>query len=102
MTPTRRLMRAMSLSVLALMWVAGTASAQFYGPAVKALDLAGGPSARSPRLLGMGDLELAVRDRDNQTNLWDFAGFPIGLATDDSTSSIDLRPGRIRCRRCAT
>ena len=44
-------------------------------------------------LLGMGDLELAVRDRDNQTNLWDFAGFPIGLATDDSTSSIDLRPG---------
>ena len=41
----------------------------------------------------MGDLELAVRDRDNQTNLWDFAGFPIGLATDDSTSSIDLRPG---------
>ena len=93
MTPTRRLMRAMSLSVLALMWVAGTASAQFYGPAVKALDLAGGPSARSPRLLGMGDLELAVRDRDNQTNLWDFAGFPIGLATDDSTSSIDLRPG---------
>jgi len=94
MTPTRWVLpRALSLSLLAVMVAAGTASAQFYGPAVNALDLAGGPSARSPRLLGMGDLTIAVPDRDQQTNLWDFAGLPVGLVTDDSTSTIDLRPG---------
>lgn len=94
MTPTRWVLpRALSLSLLAVMMVAGTASAQFYGPAVNALDLAGGPAARSPRLLGMGDLTIAVPDRSNQTRLWDFAGIPVGLVTDDSTSTIDLRPG---------
>lgn len=94
MTPTRWVLpRASFLAMLAVLVAAGTASAQFYGPAVNALDLPGGPTARSPRLMGMGDLSIAVTDRTNQNNLWDFAGMPIGLVAADSGSTIDLRPG---------
>ncbi len=94
MSPTRWVLpRALSLSLLAVTLAAGTASAQFYDPALRSLDLSTGPVARSPRLLGMGGLSLVVPDRDNQTNLWDFAHNPVGLASDDSTSSLDVRPG---------
>lgn len=94
MSPTRWVLpRALSLSLLAAVFAAGTASAQYYDPALRALDLSTGQVARSPRLLGMGGLSLVIPDRDNQTNLWDFAGIPVGLASDDTTSSLDLRPG---------
>src|SRR5439155_3420316 len=61
-------------------------------PALHSLDLSTGPVARSPRLLGMGGLSLAVPDRDASINLWDFAGMPVGLAADDTTSTLDVRP----------
>lgn len=94
MSPTRWVLpRALSLSLLAAVIAAGTASAQYYDPALRALDLSTGQVARSPRLLGMGGLSLVIPDRDNQTNLWDFGGIPVGLASDDSTSSLDVRPG---------
>lgn len=94
MSPTRWVLpRASSLTLLAVLLGAGTASAQFYGPALQSLDLSTGQVARSPRLLGMGGLSLAVPDRDASINLWDFAGMPVGLAADDSVSSVDLRPG---------
>jgi hypothetical protein len=82
----------MSLSLLAAMFGAATASAQFFDPALHALDLSTGPVARSPRLLGMGGLVLAMPDRDTNIELWDFAGMPVGLAADDTTSTLDLRP----------
>ena len=85
--------RALSLSFLAAVVTVGTAAAQYYDPALRALDLTPGQVARSPRLLGMGGLSSVIPDRDNQTNLWDFAAFPVGLASDDSTSSLDIRPG---------
>ncbi len=94
MSPTRWVLpRALSLSLLAAMFGAATASAQFFDPALRALDLSTGPVARSPRLLGMGGLVLAVPDRDASIELWDFAGMPVGLAADDTTSTLDLRPG---------
>src|SRR5712691_10655041 len=94
MSPTRWVLpRALSLSLLAVMFGAATASAQFFEPALRSLDLSTGPVARSPRLLGMGGLSLAVPDRDASINLWDFAGIPVGLASDDTTSTLDVRPG---------
>src|SRR5204863_4784071 len=38
-------------------------------------------------------LVLAVPDRDASLDLWDFAGIPVGLASDDTSSTLDLRPG---------
>jgi hypothetical protein len=94
MSPTRWcLPRALSLSLLAAVIGAAPASAQYYVPALRSLDLSTGSVARSPRLLGMGGLSDAVPDRDTDINLWDFAGMPVGLATDDTTSSMDIRPG---------
>ncbi len=94
MSPTRWVLpRALSLSLLAAVLGAATASAQYYDPALRALDLSTGSVARSPRLLGMGGLSLVAPDRDTQTNLWDFAGMPVGLASDDTTSTMDIRPG---------
>lgn len=94
MSPTRWVLpRALSLSLLAAILGAATASAQFYDPTLHALDLSTGPVARSPRLLGMGGMSLAIPDRDASINLWDFARIPIGLATDDTTSTLDMRPG---------
>src|SRR5258706_4590221 len=93
MNPTRWVLpRALSLSLLAMTLGAASASAQFFDPALHSLDLSTGPVARSPRLLGMGGLSLAVPDRDASINLWDFAGIPVGLAADDTTSTLDVRP----------
>jgi hypothetical protein len=93
MSPTRWfLTRALSLSSLALVCAATTASAQYFEPALRSLDLSTGSVARSPRLLGMGGVSLAVPDRDVSLDLWDFTGMPVGLASDDTTSTLDLRP----------
>ncbi len=94
MSPTRWVLpRALSLSLLSLVLGVATASAQYYGPALRSLDLSTGSLARSPRLLGMGGLSLVIPDRDAGINLWDFAHLPVGLAEDDTTSTLDLRPG---------
>lgn len=94
MSPTRWVLpRALSLTLLAVAFATGPASAQYYDPALRALDLSTGQVSRSPRLLGMGGLSLVVPDRDNQTNLWDFTRIAVGLASDDTTSSLDFRPG---------
>lgn len=49
------------------------------------------PVARSPRLLGMGQLQL-VEDRHNALALWDFAGNPTGIAEAESVSTFEYRP----------
>ncbi len=72
---------------------AGTASAQFYDAARRYLDFAPDPLERSARLIGMGRLTLVGDDRHNELALWDFAGNPVGIATDDTASSFELRPG---------
>ena len=94
MSPTRwSLPRAISLSLLAALLGAATASAQYYDPALRSLDLSTGSAARSPRLLGMGGLSVVIPDRETQINLWDLARMPVGLGLDDSTSTMDVRPG---------
>ena len=70
--------------------VAMVGSAQFFDPTLHALDLGTGRVARSPRLLGMGGMTLAVPDRNLSLDLWDFAQIPVGLASDDT-----IRGGRV-------
>ncbi|MEY4069512.1 MAG: hypothetical protein RL721_126 [Candidatus Eisenbacteria bacterium] len=94
MNPTRWVLpRALSLSLFAAVLLPAAVSAQSLETALNGVDLASTQVARSPRLLGMGGLSIAVRDKDNQTNLWDFAGIPVGLGLDDSVSTVELRPG---------
>ncbi|MFM8558540.1 MAG: hypothetical protein ACKOC6_02860 [bacterium] len=94
MNPTRWVLpRALSLSLFAAVLLPAAVSAQYFETALSGVDLANTQAARSPRLLGMGGLSIAVRDKDNQTNLWDFAGIPVGLGLDDSVSTVELRPG---------
>jgi len=94
MSPTRWVVpRASSLALLAVMFGAATASAQYYDSALHSLDFNAGPLARSPRLLGMGGLTEVVPDPNTSINLWDFARIPVGLRSDDSTSTVDVRPG---------
>jgi hypothetical protein len=92
MSPTRWPSRALSLSCLVMLLAAHPAAAQYYEPTLRSLDLSTGRISRSPRLLGMGGLSLVIPDRDASINLWDFARIPVGLATDDTTSTLDLRP----------
>ncbi len=42
------------------------------------------------RLLGMGSLDLAIRDPLNQTNLWQFGGLSAGLGLDRDSTSVEL------------
>jgi len=94
--PTRWLgLRASCLAALlaGLALGATTASAQFFDPTLHALDLDTGRLQRSPRLLGMGGVSLAVPDPNLTLSLWDFGQIPVGLATDDTSSTFDLRPG---------
>ncbi|HEY2955958.1 MAG TPA: hypothetical protein VGK89_11990 [Candidatus Eisenbacteria bacterium] len=84
---------AFVLGLAALVLGAAPAAAQFYDAARQALGLAPDPIERSPRLLGMGRLTLAVPDPRNRITLWDFAGNPTGLVVDDSVSTLTIRPG---------
>lgn len=93
MSPTRWPSRALSVSFMVTLLAAAPAAAQFYEPTLRTLDLSTGRIARSPRLIGMGGLSLVVPDRDASIDLWDFAAMPVGLGTDDTTSTLDLRPG---------
>lgn len=94
MSSSRRVLpKALSLTLLAVTCLVSAACAQFYEPSMGALGLTSGSLARSPRLLGMGKLQLVVDDRDAGLSLWDFAQNPMGIATDDSVSTLDFRPG---------
>jgi hypothetical protein len=94
MSPTRWVLpRALSFTMLAAAFGPASAWAQLYEPAVRSLDLASAVVARSPRLLGMGALSITVPDRNTQINLWDLGGLPAGLVFDDTTSTLDFRPG---------
>jgi len=99
MSPTRwALPRALSClfvaALFALTFGAATASAQYYyDSALHSLELSSGPLVRSPRLIGMGGLSQVIPDRNASINLWDFAGMPVGLAEDDTASTLDIRPG---------
>jgi hypothetical protein len=86
-------LRVLFASWLALMLYVSTASAQFFVPALRTLDLDTGQLARSARLLGMGGLTLVVPDHNLTYSLWDFARIPVGLIDDDTTSTVDLDPG---------
>src|SRR5215831_12471792 len=86
-------LRVLLASWLALMLYVPTASAQFFAPALRTLDIDTGPLARSARLLGMGGLTLTVPDHNLTYSLWDFARIPVGLVDDDTTSTVDLDPG---------
>lgn len=94
MSPTRwALPRASFLWCLVSLLSPAPAAAQFYEPALRSLDLSTGRVARSPRLLGMGGLSLVIPDRDASLDVWDLSRIPVGLATDDTASTLDLRPG---------
>lgn len=85
-------MIVLALAALMLPLMAGSASAQFFDEALRAYGLTPDPLARSPRLIGMGNLGLVVPDRDNEIDLWDFAANPVGVVDADSTSVFELRP----------
>ena len=94
MSPTRWVLpRALSFTMLAVSLAPMSAWAQLYEPAIRSLDLASAVVARSPRLLGMGALSITVPDRNTQINLWDLGQLPAGLVFDDTTSTLDVRPG---------
>jgi len=85
--------RVLLASWLVLMLHVSTASAQFFLPALRSLDLSTEQLSRSARLLGMGGLTLVEPDHNTTYSLWDFARIPVGLSDDDTTSTLDLDPG---------
>lgn len=91
MSPSRRVL-AIALFVVASLaaMLARPASAQFYDPTVRSLDLSPEGTVRSPRLLGMGSLGLVIDDPSYRFDLWDYAQNPLGIAENDSVSTIEL------------
>ena len=91
MSPSLRVLaKALPCACVVLTLGAGWVSAQQYEPELRALDLATDVS-RSPRLLAMGRLSLAIPDGSNALDLWDFAANPLGVYGDDSVSTVELR-----------
>jgi hypothetical protein len=85
--------RVLVASWLVLMLYAPTASAQFFVPALRTLDLSSEQLSRSARLLGLGGLTLVVPDHNTTYSLWDFSRIPVAVTEDDTTSTVDLDPG---------
>jgi hypothetical protein len=85
--------RALVASWLVLMLHVPTASAQFFLPALRTLDLDTEQLSRSARLLGMGGLTLVVPDHNTTYSLWDMSRIPVALTEDDTTSTLDVDPG---------
>jgi hypothetical protein len=85
--------RVLCAAWLALMLHVPTASAQFFAPALRSLDLSTEQLSRSARLLGMGGLTLVVPDHNTTYSLWDFSRIPVALTEDDTTSTLDIDPG---------
>ena len=84
--------RRASLLVILAAVPASPAWAQFYDAARQALDLSTDPIGRSPRLLSLGRFTWIGDDPHYRITLWDFAANPVGVALDDTNSTIDLRP----------
>jgi hypothetical protein len=85
--------RVLGVAWLALMLHVSTASAQFFLPALRTLDLNTEQLSRSARLLGMGGLTLVVPDHNLTYSLWDMSRIPVALTEDDTTSTLDIDPG---------
>ncbi len=93
MYPWRRVwMSALVLAALAAVALAVQSSAQTYEDARSSAQLSPDPLLRSPRLLGLGRLELVVDDEHTRFTMWDFAGNPTGIYAADSGSTFELRP----------
>ena len=45
----------------------------------------------SPRLAGMGLLGITIEDENNEINLFDYIGSPVGLLDDRDTTSVDFQ-----------
>ena len=91
MSVSRGLVLSVGLALAIAPMASNLASAQVFENARRALDLYPDPTARSPRLLGMGRLTLAD-DLHNRVGMWDFAANPTGVLDADSASTFDLRP----------
>lgn len=93
MGPSPRVLRSALVIVMCVGSFTGPtpAAAQRLDAALRSLDYAPDPIARSPRLLGMGRLTLAD-DLHNRISLWDFAGNPTGIAEAESVSTLEYRP----------
>jgi len=91
MAPSRRVLRSAIVMMMSLGALAGAlpAAAQQYESSLRSLDYSPDPLARSPRLLGMGQLTLAD-DLHNRIGLWDFAGNPTGIAEAELPRAADL------------
>jgi len=100
MTPSRRVRSsaASCVAILALVAFAGRSDAQV-SQLVQGTAVASGfsldPLARSPSLIGMGQLSLVGSDPHYRITLWDFGGNPTGAGVAESTSTIDLRPDAV-------
>jgi opacity protein-like surface antigen len=94
MSPRRRvLLSALTPVIMLLAALAVPASAQIYDAARGSLGFSLDAIERSPRLLGMGQLTYVGDDPHTRITLWDFAANPLGILSDDSTSTIELYPG---------
>lgn len=91
--------RGLRLSALAWMILGATlapasVSAQVMDPIFEHFGVSRDPVARTPRLIGLGTVSL-LSDRNNHLTLWDFARNPAGLHAEDTTSTVDFRPGTV-------
>ena len=86
-----RVLTSAMLSVMCLAAPGLTGSARAQEGGLKGLGYIADPLSKSPRLLGMGRLQL-VDDLHNHLSLWDFAGNPTGIAEAESVSTLEYRP----------
>jgi hypothetical protein len=94
MSPRRRvLLSALIPGIILLAALAAPAHAQIYDAARGSLGFSLDAIERSPRLLGMGQLNFVGDDPHTRITLWDFATNPLGILSADSTSTIELYPG---------
>jgi hypothetical protein len=93
MHPSRRVrMSALVLVALVALAVAAPSSAQTYADALRSAQLSQAALTRSPRMLGLGRMELVMADEHTRITMWDFAGNPTGVADADSGSTLEVRP----------
>ena len=81
------------LAVCSAIVAAAPAHAQFYDDTRRSLDLGPDPLARSPRMVGMGGLSLALEDVHHRYDVWEFSANPAALMQSDTVSSFELYPG---------
>jgi hypothetical protein len=96
MNPSLRVRLSVALLVVVSMLGSVRMSLAQYSPLViaarQSADLWLDNFARSPSLLGMGQLSLVGQDPHFRITMWDFAANPTGVLAAESTSTFDLRP----------